>query len=85
MDLWIEHACEAERLLLCWEAPVTQKDRNRWVVGAVERVGESITRSHKSKTRICLDGFRVPRDRLPRTHLENSNQLGQMDLHIQSG
>jgi hypothetical protein len=42
MDLWIEHACEPERLLLCWEAPVTQKDRNRWVVGAVEKVGETV-------------------------------------------
>lgn len=42
MDLWIEQACEPKRLLLCWEAPVTQKDRNRWVVGVVVRTGESL-------------------------------------------
>jgi len=42
MDLWIEHAYEPNRLLLCWEAPATQKDRNKWVVGEVQKVGDSL-------------------------------------------
>ena len=42
MELWIDSACEPSRLLLCWEAPATQKDRNKWVVGEIKRSSGSV-------------------------------------------
>lgn len=64
MDLWIERACEPERLLLCWEAPVTQKDRNRWVVGAVERDGETVVFRYMVDAEFLAQNFGRTREQL---------------------
>ena len=38
-DFWINLTCEPSVLLLSWETPVGHKDRSRWVVGRIERIG----------------------------------------------
>jgi hypothetical protein len=35
VTLWIETPCEPRELLLCWEAPISEADRNKWVVGKI--------------------------------------------------
>lgn len=64
MDLWIEHACEPARLLLCWEAPPTQRDRNKWVVGAVEKIGGSVVFRYLVDGEFLAQNFGRTRDQL---------------------
>src|SRR5262245_59890083 len=43
MPNWIEHICEPSRLLLAWQAPEHMKDRKRFAVGELVRVGNDCT------------------------------------------
>ena len=64
MDLWIEQACEPNSLLLCWEAPITQRDRNRWVVGAVDRTSEFLTFRYLVDSEFLAQNFGRSREQL---------------------